>query len=124
MLEDGVGYGGGFDGGADFVDAKDVGSGEDGRYVDSGGGVGPDPRGGTWGSKVSGGVFGVYRTRIFYGLAEEALARGSYEDRVVELVELIQVGQEGEVGVADFAEAEAGVEDDFVARDASGQGRF
>ncbi len=37
--KDAVGDGGGFDGGADVVDAEDVGSGEDGGYVGGGGGV-------------------------------------------------------------------------------------
>ena len=38
-FEDLVGYGGGFDGGADVVGADDVGAGEDGGYVCGGGGV-------------------------------------------------------------------------------------
>ena len=37
--EDAVGYGGGFDCGADVVGADDVGAGEDGGYIGSGGGV-------------------------------------------------------------------------------------
>ena len=37
--EDGVGYGGGFGGWADVVDAQDVGSGEDGGGVGGEGGV-------------------------------------------------------------------------------------
>ena len=41
--QDAVGDGGGFDGGADVVDAEDVGSGEDGGYVGGGGGVERSP---------------------------------------------------------------------------------
>lgn len=44
-VEEAVGDGGGFDGGADGVDAKDVGSGKDGGGVGGGGGVvGSHPR--------------------------------------------------------------------------------
>ncbi len=37
-IEDAVGDGGGFGGGVYVVDAEDVGSGEDGGYIGSGGG--------------------------------------------------------------------------------------
>lgn len=38
-VKDAVGDDGGFDGGADVMGADDVGSGEDGGYIGSGGGV-------------------------------------------------------------------------------------
>ena len=42
----------------------------------------------------------------------------------MESVELVEVGEEGVVFVQAFAEAEARVEDDFVARDAGGGDGF
>ena len=81
--EDAVGDGGGFGGGADVVDAEDVGSGEDGGYVGGGGGVEAGLRGGR--AAVKGGEVGV----LGEGVAEEAFAGGSDEDRLVELVELV-----------------------------------
>ena len=57
-------------------------------------------------------------------MGEEAFARGSGEEGQVELAELVEVGEEGVVFVELFAEAEAGVEDDFVAWDAGGGGGF
>jgi hypothetical protein len=110
--EDTVGDGGCLDGGADVVDAEDVGSGEDCGYVGSGGGVEPALRG--WDVGVKGGEAGVFGE----GVAEEAFAGGPDEDGLVELVELVQVGQERVVFVEAFAEAEAGVEDDPVAGNA------
>ena len=107
-VEDGVGDGCGFGGGVYVVDADEVGSGEDGGYVGGGGGVNPGLRGETWGTQSSG--------------AEEAFAGGAGEDGAVEDVEGAEVGVQGVVLVADFAEAEAGVEDDAVVADAGGGG--
>ena len=51
------------------------------------------------------------------GVREEAFAGEAGEDGELEGVELVEVGEEGEVFVEDLAEAEAGVEDDLVARE-------
>ena len=48
-------------------------------------------------------------------MGQEALAGDAGEERQVEFAELVEVGQERVVFVEAFAEAEAGVEDDFVA---------
>ncbi len=109
--EDGVGYGCGFEGGEDVVDADDVGSGEDGGYVGCGGGV---EAGSGWrgGSVVEG----------CDGFGEEAFAGSCGEDGELEALEGIEVGVEGVVLVADFAEGEAGIDDDAVTGDAGGGG--
>ena len=60
------------------------------------------------------------RAQGFEGLAEEAFAGGSGEEREVEDVEGSEVGVEGVVFFAEFAEAEAGIEDDAVVVDAGG----
>ena len=86
-VEDAVGDGGGLDGGTNVVDAKDVGSREDCGYVGGGRGVEPGLRG--WDASVKGGEAGVLGKRV----AEEAFAGGSDEDGLVELVELVEVGQ-------------------------------
>ena len=49
--EDAVGNGGGFAGGANVVDAKDMGPGEDGRGVGGDGGGNPGLRSETWGTQ-------------------------------------------------------------------------
>jgi hypothetical protein len=58
------------------------------------------------------------------GVGEEAFAGGSGEQGQVELMELVEVGEEKIVFVEAFAEAEAGVEDDFVALDSGVGGGF
>lgn len=58
------------------------------------------------------------------GVGEEAFARGSGEDGQVELAELVKVGEERIVFVENFAETEAGIEDDLVERNAGGGGGF
>ena len=67
--EDAVGYGSGFGGGADVVDAEDVSSGEDGRSVCSGGGM-EAGFGGRWVSLVDGGL----RRDLGEGVGKEAFA--------------------------------------------------
>jgi hypothetical protein len=104
--EDAVGDGGCFGGGADVVDAEDVGSGEDGGGV--GGGRGVE----AWG------------TRIFSGPGEETFAGETSEDGLMQLVEGVKVSEERIVFIEALAEAEAGVEDDLVVRDACGGGGF
>jgi len=54
------------------------------------------------------------------GVGEEAFARGSDEEGQAELVEALQVGEDGVVFVEALAEAEAGVEGDFFLKDAGG----
>ena len=117
--EDAVGDGGGFGGGADVVDAEDVGSGEDGRCVGCGGGV----EAGFYGGECLVQACGE-RGALEHGAGEEAFAGDSGEDGAVELVELVQVGQQRVVFVEALAEAEAWVEDDFVVGDACGCGGF
>ena len=58
------------------------------------------------------------------GVGEEALAGDAREEREIKLAELVEVGQEWVVFVETLAEAEAGVEDYFVAGDAGGGGGF
>ncbi len=114
--QDAVGYGGGFYGGADVVRADNVCAGEDGSYVGGGGGVETVFHVG-WGSVQVDGQRRILRQ----GVSEEALAGGSDEKGLVELAELVEVGEERVVFVEAFAETEAGIEDDFVARDAGGE---
>jgi hypothetical protein len=116
VAEDGVGDGGGVAGGADVVDAEDVGSGEDGGYI---GGLGGDGAG-LWGDGLAG-VGGVF-VEGGDGLAEEAFTGDAAEDGQVELVEVGEVAQEGVVLEAELAEAEAGIENDLVGGDAGGVG--
>ena len=66
----------------------------------------------TWGTRICGG-------REFL---EEGFAGEAGEDGEAEGLELVEVGEEGEVCVAEFAEAEAGVEDDLIEREAGGGG--
>ena len=54
------------------------------------------------------------------GVGEEPFAGGSGEDGQIEFLELVEVREERVIFVEAFAEAEAGVEDDLVARDAGG----
>lgn len=103
VSEDAIGDSGCGDGGADVVDAEDVGSGEDGGGVGDGGG--------------KPGVSGVGGERA----GEEALAGEAGEDGEPEGVELVEVGEQGIVLVEDFAEAEAGVEGDGIAGDPGGE---
>ena len=112
--EDAVGDGCCLDGGANVVDAEDVGSPEDCGYIGGGGGM----KTGLAGRDVSvkGGKAGVLGESV----AEESFAGGSDKDGLVESIEVFQVGQEAVVLVETFAEAEAGVEDDPVAEDACG----
>ena len=96
------------------MDAKDVGSGEDGGCV--GGGRG-----------LEAGVRRVQSQRADVGRrdsGEEAFAGEAGEDGLMQLVECVEVGEEGIVFVEALAEAEAGVEDDLVARDACGEWRL
>ena len=58
------------------------------------------------------------------GVGEEALSGDAGEEGEIELAEIIEMREEGVVFVEAFAEAEAWVEDDLVARDAGGGGRF
>jgi hypothetical protein len=115
--EDAVGYGGGFDCGTDLVGAEDVGAGEDGGYVGGGGGVEAIFHGGRGALEKNrkGRVLGD-------GVREETFAGGSGKDGQVEPAELVEVGEEWVVFVEFLAEAEAGVQDDFVARDTGGSG--
>ena len=116
---DAVGDGSGFDGGTDVVGADDVGAGEDGGYVGGGGGLE---------AVLYGGIRSVEqdseRRMLGEGMGEEAFAGDAGEEGQVESVKLVEVGEEGIVFVEAFAEAEAGVEYDFVARDAGGVGGF
>jgi hypothetical protein len=119
IFKDAVGDSGGFGGGADVVGAEDVGSGEDGRDVGGGGGV--DAAVGWW--------WGLVQDRAENGalgqrVAKEAFFGGPDEDGLVEMFELVEVGEERIVLVEALAEAEAGVEDDLVAGDAGGQSGF
>lgn len=117
--EDAVGDSGGFDCGTDVVGADDVGAGEDGGYVGGGGDVEAIFHGGRGALEKNrkGRVLGE-------GVGEEAFAGGSGKEGQVEPAELVEVGEEWVVFVEFFAEAEAGVQDDFVARDAGGSGGF
>jgi len=117
--ENSVGDGGCFYGGADVVDAEDVGSGEDGCDVGCGGRVDAsvDDR---LGLVLSCGAGAALGQRV----AQKTLAGGSDKDGQVEVPELFEVCQQGVVFVEALAEAEARIEDDLVARDAGGQGGF
>src|SRR5271156_6251389 len=99
--EDSVGDGGGFDSGANVVDAQDVGSGQDGS---DGCGVGRVkavvPVG--WVALKDGGERGSVRE----GVGEEALTRGSDEDGELELAEIFEMGEDGVVFVEALAEAQ------------------
>ena len=117
--EDAVGYGGGFGGGADVVGADDVGAGQDGGYVGGGGGVETVFHGGC-GSVEQEGEGWV----LGEGVGQEAFAGEAGEEGEGDFFKQVEVGQEGVVFVEAFAEAEAGVEDDFVAGDAGGGGGF
>jgi len=57
-------------------------------------------------------------------VGEEALAGDACEDGQIELSELIEVREDRIVFVEAFAEAEAWVQDDFVAGNACGGGGF
>jgi len=118
-VEDAVGDGGGFDGGADVVSAEDVGSGENGGYVCGSSGLETVFHGG-YGSVEQdreGGMLGE-------GVGEETLSGDAGEEGEVESLELVEVGEQRIVFVEAFPEAEAGVEDDFVAGDAGVGGGF
>ena len=117
--ENAVGDGGSFGGGADVVGADDVGAGEDGGYVGGVGGVEAVFHGGCTAVEKD-----CERRVLGEGVGEEAFAGDSGEEGQVELVELFEVGEEGVVFVEAFAEAEAGVEDDFVAGNAGVGGGF
>ena len=98
------------------MDAEDVGSSEDCDYI--GGGRGMKTGLARRDVSVKGGEAGVLGESV----AEESFAGGSDKDGLVESIEVFQVGQEAVVLVETFAEAEAGVEDDLVARDAGVDG--
>lgn len=98
--KDAVGGGGGFDGGADVVDAEDVGSGQDDGSVRGSRGI-ETGFGGRWVSLVDDGL----RWDLGQGVGEEALARGSDEKGETELVELVEVGEDRIVIVEALAEA-------------------
>lgn len=114
---DAVGDGGGFRGCANVVDAEDVGSGENGCYVGGGGGVDAVTHVGLGFAKQDsqGGALSEC-------VGEEAFAGNSREDGLIELVQLIEMGEQGVVFVEALAEAEAWVEDDSVALDTGGSG--
>jgi len=113
--KDAVGDGGGFDGGADIVDAEDVGSCEYGGCVGCGGSV-ETGFGGRRVPLVDDGL----RWDLSEGVGEEALARGSDEKGETELVELVEVGEDRIVIVEALAEAETGVENELIVGNASG----
>jgi len=110
-VENRVGDGGGFDGGADVVDADDRSSGEDGCGGGGDGGVGATVDGNVVGSCGGGD-----------GASEERFARDAGEQRRSEREQIVEVGEERVVVVVNLAEAVAGVEDDAVAFDAEGVG--
>jgi hypothetical protein len=116
---DAVGDGGGFDGGADVVGADDVGAGEDGGYVGGSGGLEAVFHGGCCSVEQEG-----ERRMLGEGVGQEAFAGDAGEERQVESVKLVEVGEEKVVFFEAFAEAEAGVENDFVAWNAGGGGGF
>ena len=98
MLKDRVGDGGGVAGCGDVMDAEDVGSGEDGGGVGCDGGV----------------VAGV--GRYVGGFGEEAFAGETGEDGELEERSCARLARRVKFSCAEFAEAEAGVEDDVFAR--------
>ena len=88
-------------------------SGEDSRNIGSGGGM---ETGFGWRQG-----FFVKRSE---GLGKKALSRHSGKDGQIELLELVEAGEQRVVFAEPFAEAEAGVEDDFIAQDSGGDSRF
>lgn len=83
-------------------------SGEDGRGV--GGDRGMEPLGAWW-ERVD---EGIAEAGGRDSMGEETLAREADQNRALESVERAEVGEEGVVFAAEFAEAEAGVEDDAI----------
>jgi hypothetical protein len=57
-------------------------------------------------------------------VGEEAFAGDAGEEGQVESMKLVELGEERVVFVEALAEAEAGVEDNFVAGDSGGSGGF
>lgn len=99
--------------------ADDVGTGEDRGYVGGGSGMEAVFHGGR------GAVEQDSERRVLgEGVCEKAFAGGTGEDGQVKLAELVEVGEERVVFVEFLAEADAGVDDDFVAWDAGGNGGF
>ena len=101
------------------MSADDVGAGEDRCCVGSDGGVDA--------VAVIGWEFGVEGGQgrdLGEGVGQKAFAGGSCQERQVEPAELVEVREEWVVLFEFFAETEAGVEDDPVARDAGGSGSF
>jgi hypothetical protein len=98
------------------VCAEDVSPGEDGGYIGGRGGVDTFVGRG-WGC-MQGRVQSALRPRV----AKEALSGGSDHNGQIETLKLVEVGEERIVFFETFAEAEAGVEDDLVTRDAGSKG--
>jgi hypothetical protein len=117
--QDAVCDGGSLGGWADVVDAEDVDAAEDSGYVGRGGGVEACICWG-WHFVEDGGEVRSMGERV----TEKAFAGGSDQDGQVKSVELVKIREQRVVFVEAFAEAEAGVEDDFVAWDAGGRGGF
>ncbi len=88
------------------MDADDVSSGEDSGGVGGEGDM--EPLRGRRG-RVGRGVAGVGAGE---GMGEEAFAREADQNGAAEGVEGVEAGEQGVVFVAEFPEAEAGVEED------------
>ena len=99
--------------------ADDVGSGEDGGYVGGGGGLETIFHGGCGSIEQD-----RQRWVLSEGVREKAFAGDSGQEGQVEFVELVEAGEEGVVLVEAFAEAEAGVQNNFLAGNAGGSGSF
>ena len=96
------------------MDPEDMGSCEYGGCVGCGCGV-ETGFGGRWVPLVEDGL----RWDLGEGVGEEALARGSDEKGEIELVELVEVGEDRIVIIEALAEAEAGVENELIVGNAS-----
>ncbi len=110
--EDGIGDAGRFNSGVDIVNADDVRTAKDSCGVCGDGCV--EALGDGW-RRVGEGVADM---RGREGMGEEALAGEADEDRSAEGLQGAETGEKRVVFVAELSEAEAGIEDDSVERDA------
>ena len=113
--EHGIGDGCRFTRGLEVMHTQDVGAGEHGSDIAGERGIAARETG--WRGRRLHGLHGAD------GFAEKALARQADEQRTAELVQMGEIGEQGEVFRAEFAEGEAWIEHDGFTADACGFGQ-
>lgn len=111
--EDTIGYGSSFDSSPDIVAAHNMRAVEDCGHIRRSGGMEAEFR---WRRALV-----VERRKR---LGEEALAGDTCENGQIELLKLVEMGQQGIVFVEPLAETEAWVENHSVTRDSRGRGHL